>query len=139
MSASNHLPPAALEEWLAAAATALGLDPESASSDAGVAGIAGAATADAVPVDAALLTTATIATVLDVARDVARGVARPAAPLSTFLLGLAVGRAIEAPTESATDQGVDPVADLAASLAHYARVITALAAEWQAEAGTVAE
>lgn len=64
-SSPDHLPPEALDEWLAAAAAELGLD---------------AATVD-------------IGTVLDVARDVAHGVARPAAPLSTFLLGLAVGRA----------------------------------------------
>jgi hypothetical protein len=131
MSASNHLPPQALDAWLAEASAALGLDPESASSDAEI--------TDAAPIGGDFLNTNTIATVLNVARDVARGVARPAAPLSTFLLGLAVGRAIEAPAESATDQGVGPVADRAASLAHYARVITALAAEWQAEAGTVAD
>lgn len=65
MAESSHLPPEALDRWLAAAAVELGLD------------------ADAVD----------IATVLDVARDVAHGVARPAAPLSTFLLGVAVGRA----------------------------------------------
>lgn len=64
MNDSNHLPPSALEDWLAAASTELGLDP------------------DDVP----------IAKVLDIARDVARGVARPAAPLTTFLVGLAVGR-----------------------------------------------
>lgn len=64
MSNSRHLPPEALDDWLAAAAAELGLDPGS--------------------VD--------IATVLNVARDVAHEVARPAAPLSTFLLGVAVGR-----------------------------------------------
>ncbi|WP_336659164.1 DUF6457 domain-containing protein [Leucobacter sp. USHLN153] len=62
---SKHLPPEALDEWLAAAAERLGL---------GVSDVS-------------------IGTVLDVARDVAHDVARPAAPLSTFLLGLAVGRA----------------------------------------------
>lgn len=65
MTNPNHLPPEALEEWLAAAAAELGLDSEA--------------------VD--------IATVLNVARDVAHDVARPAAPLSTYLLGVAVGRA----------------------------------------------
>lgn len=65
MSNPQHLPPEALDEWLASAATELGLEPGS--------------------VD--------IATVLNVARDVAHQVARPAAPLSTFLLGVAVGRA----------------------------------------------
>ncbi|PRI10685.1 DUF6457 domain-containing protein [Leucobacter massiliensis] len=60
----KHLPPQALDAWLAAAAETLQLD------------------AAEVP----------IGTVLDVARDVAHDVARPAAPLSTFLLGLAVGR-----------------------------------------------
>ena len=64
MSTSNPLPPEALDEWLAALAAALGLDP-----------------AD-VPVG----------TLLDVARDVAHNVARPAAPLSTFLVGLAAAR-----------------------------------------------
>lgn len=63
MSQSQHLPPQALDSWLAAAAEELGLD------------------ARAVPVS----------TVLDVARDVAHGVARPAAPLTTFLIGVAVG------------------------------------------------
>lgn len=65
MAESSHLPPQALDNWLAAAATELGLDAD----------------------------TVEIATVLDVARDVAHGVARPAAPLSTFLLGVAVGQA----------------------------------------------
>lgn len=60
----RRLPPEALDEWLAAAATELGI------SDAEV----------------------PIGRVLDVAADVAHGVARPAAPLSTFLLGLALGR-----------------------------------------------
>lgn len=65
MTESSHLPPQALDSWLAAAAAELGLDAD----------------------------TVEIATVLDVARDVAHGVARPAAPLSTFLLGVAAGRA----------------------------------------------
>ncbi|QIK62493.1 hypothetical protein G7068_04160 [Leucobacter viscericola] len=65
MSNPKHLPPEALDSWLAAAAAELGLDPD----------------------------TINIATLLDVARDVAHDVARPAAPLSTFLLGVAVGRA----------------------------------------------
>lgn len=64
MSSSAPLPPEALDEWLAALAERLGLDP------AGV------------PVGA----------LLDVARDVAHNVARPAAPLSTFLVGLAAAR-----------------------------------------------
>ncbi|MEJ6489416.1 NTP transferase domain-containing protein [Leucobacter sp. USCH14] len=64
MSQSNHLPPEALDAWLAAAAAELDV------------------AADAVH----------IGTVLDVARDVAHDVARPAAPLSTFLLGVAFGR-----------------------------------------------
>ncbi|QZY52841.1 DUF6457 domain-containing protein [Leucobacter tenebrionis] len=68
MSNSRHLPPEALDDWLAAAAARLGLDPGD--------------------ID--------IATVLNVARDVAHGVARPAAPLSTFLLGVAMGRATAA-------------------------------------------
>ncbi|MFV0434876.1 MAG: DUF6457 domain-containing protein [Leucobacter sp.] len=66
MSEQRHLPPEALNEWLAAAAGELGLDPD----------------------------TIDIATVLNVARDVAHNVARPAAPLSTFLLGVAVGRTL---------------------------------------------
>ncbi|QIM18860.1 hypothetical protein G7066_10160 [Leucobacter coleopterorum] len=65
MSNPQHLPPEALDSWLAAAAAELGLDPEAVN----------------------------IATLLDVARDVAHDVARPAAPLTTFLLGIAVGRA----------------------------------------------
>ena len=61
----THLPPEALDTWLAAVAKQLELE------------------AGAVP----------IGTVLDVARDVAHDVARPAAPLSTFLMGVAYGRA----------------------------------------------
>ena len=61
---SNHLPPEALDAWLAAAAAELGVDSEA----------------------------VRIGTVLDVARDVAHDVARPAAPLSTFLLGVAYAR-----------------------------------------------
>lgn len=64
MSTSTPLPPEALDEWLAALAAALGLDPAE------------------IPVG----------TLLDVARDVAHNVARPAAPLSTFLVGLAAAR-----------------------------------------------
>ena len=63
----KYLPPEALDSWLSAAATALGLDPSSVHT----------------------------ATLLNVARDVAHNVARPAAPLSTFLLGVAVGRAAD--------------------------------------------
>jgi hypothetical protein len=51
-----------LDDWLAEAATALGVE----------------ATVD-------------VDLVLDLARDVAHGVARPAAPLTAYLLGLAVG------------------------------------------------
>lgn len=61
---NRTLPPEALEGWLAALATELGIDP-----------------AD-VPIGA----------VLDIARDVAYGVARPAAPLSTFLVGFAAAQ-----------------------------------------------
>jgi hypothetical protein len=50
-----------LDDWLAEAALALGLD-----------------------------TTVDTALVLDLAREVAHGVARPAAPLTSYLLGLAV-------------------------------------------------
>ncbi len=64
MSTQAPLPPEALDDWLAALAAALDLDP-----------------AD-IPVGL----------LLDVARDVAHGVARPAAPLSTFLVGLAAAR-----------------------------------------------
>lgn len=64
MTSPKHLPPEALDDWLAAAAAELGVEADD--------------------VD--------IATVLDVARDVAHEVARPAAPLSAFLLGLSVGR-----------------------------------------------
>ena len=56
-----------LEEWLAQAAEAVGLE-----------GDVGGRHRDLV---------------LDLAREVAHGVARPAAPLTTFLLGLAAGRA----------------------------------------------
>ena len=52
-----------LDDWIATASEALGLDDG---------------------VDVTL--------VLDLARDVAHGVARPAAPLTAYLLGLAVGR-----------------------------------------------
>jgi hypothetical protein len=60
-----------LDEWMTAAAAALGLEDEA---------------------DQALL--------LDVARDVAHGVVRPAAPLTTYLLGIAVGRGAD-PAEAA--------------------------------------
>ncbi|WP_419817257.1 DUF6457 domain-containing protein [Glaciibacter flavus] len=61
----DPLPPEALDEWSAALADALHLEP------------------------ADIRT----ALVLDLARDVAHGVARPAAPLSAFLAGLAAGKA----------------------------------------------
>ncbi|MFC5929247.1 molybdenum cofactor guanylyltransferase [Cryobacterium melibiosiphilum] len=60
----DALPPEALDAWLFALATKLGLDP------------------DEIPVGL----------LLDVARDVAHNVARPAAPLSTFLVGLAAAQ-----------------------------------------------
>lgn len=59
----KHLPPEALDAWLAEAKRVLELDDD---------------------ID--------VAVVLDVARDVAHNVARPAAPLTTFALGLALGR-----------------------------------------------
>lgn len=71
MNPPAHLPPEALDAWLAAAARELGLD------------------AAEVP----------IPLILDVAADVAHGVARPAAPLTTFLLGLALGRGEGGQTE----------------------------------------
>lgn len=73
MTGDRHLPPEALNDWLAGVSELYGLGD------------------DVEP-------TADVAVVLDVARDVARGVARPAAPVTTFLLGLAVGRAIPAGT-----------------------------------------
>ena len=54
-----------LDEWAAAAAAELGIEPPDREAQRHV---------------------------LDVARDVAHNVVRPAAPLSTFLLGVAVGR-----------------------------------------------
>lgn len=54
-----------LEQWAAALAAELGLEPDS--------------------VD--------VEQVLDLAADAAHGVVRPAAPLTTFLVGLAAGRA----------------------------------------------
>ncbi|WP_199224472.1 DUF6457 domain-containing protein [Serinibacter arcticus] len=71
MTSAHHLPPEALDDWLAGVAALYGLEGE-------------------------VEPTADVAVVLDVARDVAHGVARPAAPLTTFLLGLAVGRAVPA-------------------------------------------
>ena len=55
----------ALEDWVARAGEALGVDPEA--------------------VD--------VSELLDLTREVAHGVARPAAPLTAFLVGLAAGRA----------------------------------------------
>jgi len=65
MSAENprHLPPEALDGWMAKVSELLALDER---------------------VD--------IGAVLDLTRDVAHDVARPAAPLTTFALGLALGR-----------------------------------------------
>lgn len=71
MSSPHHLPPEALNDWLAGVAELYGLG------------------SDVEP-------TRDVGVVLDVARDVARGVTRPAAPLTTFLLGVAVGRAVAA-------------------------------------------
>lgn len=88
MNAAQHLPPQALDEWLAAAAAELGLDPNDVS----------------------------IGTVLDVARDVAHGVARPAAPLSTFLLGVAVGRAED--PRAALESSAQQLTALAAAWEH---------------------
>jgi hypothetical protein len=58
------LPPEALDEWVTALATRLGLDPAE------------------VP----------IGVLLDVTRDAAHNVARPAGPLTTYLIGLAAAR-----------------------------------------------
>jgi hypothetical protein len=62
-----------LDDWVAAASDALGLQDD---------------------VDVALL--------LDLARETAHGVARPAAPVTTFLLGLAVARGADPEAASAT-------------------------------------
>lgn len=59
----KHLPPEALDAWLAEAKRVLELTDD---------------------IDVGAL--------LDVAKDVAHNVARPAAPLTTFALGLALGR-----------------------------------------------
>lgn len=84
---SKHLPPEALNDWLAAAAPALGLRAED------------------VPIDQ----------VLRLAADVAHGVARPAAPLTTFLLGLALGSSVTAGTQTSATAGTPtPAADFEA-------------------------
>lgn len=80
---AQHLPPQALDAWLAAAAEDLGLDPGAVS----------------------------IATVLDVAKEVAHSVARPAAPLTTFLLGMAIARADD--PRAALAEYADQVTELA--------------------------
>lgn len=67
-SSPRQLPREELDQWLAAAAAELGVDP----------------------------TSVEIGTVLKLAGDVAHGVARPAAPLTAYLLGLAVGRSVAA-------------------------------------------
>lgn len=72
---SHHLPPEALDDWLAGVSALYQLDG---------------------------LTTTQTSIVLDVARDVARGVTRPAAPLTTYLLGLAVGQAVARGEDVAT-------------------------------------
>jgi hypothetical protein len=85
MSTNTPLPPEALDEWLAALAARLGIDP------------------DVVPTGL----------LLDVARDVAHNVARPAAPLSLFLVGLAAAREggsaedIAAASAAATELALD--------------------------------
>jgi len=61
-----------LEQWTAAAGSALGLDPNP-------------------------LSTVETKAVLDVTGDVAHAVARPAAPLTAYLLGVAVGRGLTLP------------------------------------------
>lgn len=65
-----------LDDWTAAACTALGLD----------AGEAGAHQR----------------LILDLAREVAHGVERPAAPVTAYLLGLAVGRGADPAQAAAT-------------------------------------
>lgn len=72
MSEENprHLPPEALDDWVAQISGLLGVEEE---------------------ID--------IEAVLDLTRDVAHDVARPAAPLTTFVLGLALGRRPEADFE----------------------------------------
>lgn len=65
-----------LDEWIAEAGQALGLEP-------GV-------------VDRQQI--------LDLARDAAHGVARPAAPLTTYLVGVAVGRGLSPETAHAAIQ-----------------------------------
>lgn len=59
----RHLPPEALDGWLAKISELLELEEE-----------------------------IEVGTLLDLTRDVAHDVARPAAPLTTFALGLALGR-----------------------------------------------
>ncbi|CAG7599600.1 DUF6457 domain-containing protein [Leucobacter soli] len=102
MSETKHLPPEALNDWLAAAAAELGLDPSA--------------------VD--------IATVLNVARDVAHDVARPAAPLSTFLLGVAVGAAGGSAVDSAAGAAAGTAAG-DGRLAELAERLTSRAAAWK--------
>lgn len=59
-----------LEQWLATAFEAAGID----------------------DVDASLRSPEAVTAILDLARHAAHGVTRPAAPLSSFALGLALGR-----------------------------------------------
>lgn len=61
-----------LEDWIATASQALGIDD-----------------------------TVDVTLVLDLARDVAHGIARPAAPVTSYLLGLAVGRGADPVAASA--------------------------------------
>jgi hypothetical protein len=61
---AESLPPEVLDEWVAALAARLGLDPAQ------------------VPIGA----------LLDVTRDAAHNVARPAGPLTTYLIGVAAAR-----------------------------------------------
>jgi hypothetical protein len=61
-------PVSALDDWVAAACTELGLGPDDAQTKL----------------------------VLDLARDVAHGVLRPGAPVTAYLMGVAVGRGADA-------------------------------------------
>jgi len=82
---SEHLPPEALERWVAALCDRFDLDP----ADIPIGGI------------------------LDLAKDAAHGVARPAAPLTAFVAGLVAGRA-GAHAPEATRETFAAMSDLAA-------------------------
>jgi hypothetical protein len=77
-----------MDEWLAALAVTLGVDP---------------------------LDEGQVAELLDVARDVAHGVERKATPMATFLLGAAVQRRI-GHGSTATDAFDDAVTELRSQL-----------------------